>query len=302
MIICINPDEDPGQPGSTVDPFIQERDLNVIVCNALSRALQRCGQTVYWDEHMTFEQLIGQANALPADLVLAVGHNGGGGSYALTILCPGGEGQGQQSALAAAIAAEVGAYTGQPGKQLSEQLAVLCQTNMDAVFIEPGFMDDPTGHFQSLYHSDTNAYAEAVAEAITRGVASVKGFPFVPVAPPEQPEWEKNLVAEGHTFTLSKAVDVYSFASSSVVGQVAGGSGLSTSWVTTVGGVGYYLTQYGKEHGNGLLRHEVDAAAQVPVPPPTPTPTPPPAPDDDTQLEKRIDAIESWARDLGFKG
>jgi hypothetical protein len=70
MRFCLSCDEDPGDPGTQAGG-INERDQNVLVCNFLQSALRRCGQTVSFNDLITYVARVAQANADGTDVLVA---------------------------------------------------------------------------------------------------------------------------------------------------------------------------------------------------------------------------------------
>jgi len=194
MRIAISPDENPGDPGTTADPTITERDLNVRVAGALQEALQRCGQDAWFDPSITFVDRVQRANSDRTDLLVAVAHNAGGGQGMRALFCPGGhqtdvptwsDGRpNRQDDLAAAVGAELeAAQLVDWWSPEDEAVFECCQFQFDTGYLELEFMDSP--HDQAIYRQP--GYPAAAAEAVTRAVAHVYGFTYVAPAVP-QPE------------------------------------------------------------------------------------------------------------------
>ncbi len=189
--ICISPDENPGDPGTTVDPWITERALNVQVASALEAALKRCGQDAWFDGGITYEERVARANSDGTHLLVACAHNAGGGSGTRFLVCPGGhESQtptwrdgspNRQDQLAAAVGAELVAAGVSPGwKEEDEAVYECCQFWADSLYCELLFMDNVSD--QAIYHQPD--YPSRAAEAIAKGIAKVFGFAYVPPPAP----------------------------------------------------------------------------------------------------------------------
>jgi len=190
MRISISPDENPGDPGTTVDPQITERALNVQVATALEAALKRCGQDAWFDGGITYEQRVARANSDGTHLLVACAHNAGGGEGTVFLFCPGGHADqtpnwrdgspNRQDQLAAAIGDELVA-AGISGKwtTLDEDVYECCQFAYDTAYVEILFMD--SARDREVYHQP--GYPVAAAEAIARGIAKVYGFAYVAPAP-----------------------------------------------------------------------------------------------------------------------
>jgi N-acetylmuramoyl-L-alanine amidase len=185
MIVSLNADEDPGQPGTTIDPFIQERDLNCAVLDQVGAGLVRSGVVTRWDRNETLAAFIARVNSDGTDLAFAVGHNAGNGDYACSILCPGGDGNGNQLKCAQTVVRYLSATLGVGQAILHKQLGVCCDTTCDGVFAEPLFMDNPT--HQSLYHPDVHAYAVKCGEAIAHAICESYNIAYVALQPPTPP-------------------------------------------------------------------------------------------------------------------
>jgi len=198
MRIAISPDENPGDPGTTADPAITERDLNVKVATALEAALQRCGQDAWFDHSITFEERVNKANADGTRALVACAHNAGGGEGTVFVFCDGGhEAQtprwsdgsaNQQDRLAQRIGVHlVGDGVSPRWTTFDENVFESCDFQFDTAYIEYLFMDN-AGDQARLASPD---YPQRAAEATVKGLADVFGFAYVapgsspaPVDPP----------------------------------------------------------------------------------------------------------------------
>lgn len=186
MRIAISPDENPGDPGTTADPTITERDLNVKVATALEAALKRCGQDAWFDPGITYVDRVQRANSDRTDLLIACAHNAGGGQGMRALVCPGGRQsetptwsdgrRNRQDDLAGAVAGELKtAGLIEQWSEVDENVFECCQFQFDSGYFELEFMD--SAHDQAIYRQP--GYPAAAAEAIARGAAHVYGFTYV---------------------------------------------------------------------------------------------------------------------------
>lgn len=289
MRIAISPDEDPGQSGTTADPSVTERELNVRVAEALQAELGRCKQDAWFNPNIGVVQRVAEANGDGTELLIACAHNAGGGEGTVFVFCPGGEQSGKQAAYADAVQAELvnAGITAGGEHRYDENVYECCGFGRDTLYCELLFMD--SGHDRAIYHAPD--YPAKAAAAIARGVSKVAGFEYVPAAPPSPPapppapEWLANLEPDPQTFELARPVALYDLATGAQFDMVPEGP-LSTGYRTTVAGTEYLVTEYSKAHElpHGLKAADVQAAEppapapQPPPPPPTPEPPPPPAP------------------------
>lgn len=194
MRIAISPDENPDQPGSVAADGTTERSVNLKVASALQAALQRCGQDVWFDPSITFDQRVQRANSDGTQLLVACAHNESTPGLRGTqfVFCPGGQTFGKQSAAATAVYAELAKIPGWPARisDAVENVEECCGFNNDTVYTEYLFMspdDEP------IWSRPT--YPQDAAEATARGLAAVYGFTYVspggtphPPPPPPGPE------------------------------------------------------------------------------------------------------------------
>lgn len=178
MRIAISPDENPGDPGSASADGISERSVNLGVAAALRDALARCGQDVWFDPDLTFEERVARANGDGTALLVACAHNSStpGASGTQFVFCPGGQEFGRQAAAAAAVYAQLAQLPGWPARRgdAVEEVYEACAFAGDTVYIEYLFMspDDRVLWGQP-------GYAVRVAEATARGLAATYGFTYV---------------------------------------------------------------------------------------------------------------------------
>lgn len=178
MRIAISPDENPGDPGSVAADGTTERSLNLRVAGALLGALRRCGQDAWFDPSLTYVERVAQANTDGTQLLCACAHNEStpGVSGTQFVFCPGGLTFGRQAAAADAIYAELAQLPGWPTRRRDavENVWECCGFDGDAIYIEILCMSQPDEALWSQL-----GYEVAVAEAVTRAVASTYGFPYV---------------------------------------------------------------------------------------------------------------------------
>lgn len=194
MRIAISPDENPGDPGTTADPTITERDLNLKVAGALQAALQRCGQDAWFDPSIGYVERVARANGDGTHLLVACAHNAGGGSGTVFVFCPGGHASqtptwsdgspNRQDQLAQAIGDQLVADGVSPRWSVyDESVYECCSFALDTAYVEFLFMDNPGD--QQRYHDP--AYPGRAAEATAKAIASVFGFAYVSPDPPAPP-------------------------------------------------------------------------------------------------------------------
>jgi N-acetylmuramoyl-L-alanine amidase len=181
MKFAISPDEPPGDPGTTAGGII-ERDLNILVGNELVKALQRCGQSVWFDPSLQPLQRVTEANANGTDVLFICAHNysvGGMGEGTVFIFCPGGRAIGKQMLAAQNVGAELIA-AGLSGRWVAvdEQLYETCNFNKDSVWCEFLYQSNA----QDLATIKSPGYPTRAAEAACKGLAKTYGFAYVPPA------------------------------------------------------------------------------------------------------------------------
>jgi hypothetical protein len=121
-----------------------------------------------------------------------------------------------------------------------------------------------------------------LARIIARAIQINTPAPAPPPSPPvdTRPEWLRNLVTAAQTAQLYVPVPLWDMTTGAAKGTVQVGT-LVTAFTTHVGGTAYRVTQYSKDHNEGLGIPEsaITVASQPPTSPaPAPIPTPQPAP------------------------
>jgi hypothetical protein len=168
----------------------QERTINLRVCEPLLAALKRCGQDAWFDPSITFVDRVARANSDGTALLVACAHDVStpGQTGGCAVFCPGGQTFGRQEQAAGAIFAALLAdgLTSQRRADVVESIYECCAFNGDTAYIELNCMspdDEPRWSAPD--------YGARAAEAITRALAGVYGFAYVPAqpapAPPPQP-------------------------------------------------------------------------------------------------------------------
>jgi N-acetylmuramoyl-L-alanine amidase len=179
MRIAISPDENPGDPGSVAADGTTERSVNLKVATALSDVLRRCGQDAWFDPNITFNDRVAKANSDGTNLLVACAHNEStpGRSGTEFVFCEGGLQFGKQAQAADAVYQELAKLPDWPPRRpnVVEAVAECCNFNSDTVYIEFLFMSP-----EDRVISSRPNYAQDVAEAVARGLASTYGFPFRP--------------------------------------------------------------------------------------------------------------------------
>jgi hypothetical protein len=179
-------DENPGDPGA-VHSGIVERDLNIAVAMQLGAALTRCGQGVWADFSITFEQRVTQANANGSDVLVACAHNASsnpGAEGAQLIICPGGDNLFNQYAVAQVVGAGLVAdgIAGTYGI-IHESVYECCGFDRCSVYVELLFETNP----RDVAEIHSPGYATAAAESLCRALGIAFGFAYIPaviVKPP----------------------------------------------------------------------------------------------------------------------
>lgn len=297
MKFTISCDEDPGQPGAVAADGTVERDVNMAVGNMLIAALQRCGQSVAADFSIGVVERVARANSDGSDVLVACAHNGSSDASVRgtqMVYCPGGNVEGQKVAgdtVAQAIIA-AGISPRQLGDAV-EQVYECCSFNKDTVYTEFLFMSNA----EDLAMIHSAGYARRAAEAACQGLASHYGFAYV--APPAPPaSWKTGFTAAPQHFNLAKPVPISNVVTGVVAGTINPGP-LDVAGTLPGPDGGWYVTQWALDHDvpNGINQLNVAAAIATPIPPPQP-------PDDDSDLLRRLSALELWARtiDVRFKG
>jgi len=177
MRIAISPDEDPGDSGSVAADGTTERSVNLKVANALTAALRRCGQDVWFDPSISYVERVDIANGDGTALLVACAHNSStpgarGTQFVKSIL-----GFGKQDQAADAVYAELSQIPGWPSRRADaiEDVYECWAFNGDTVYIESLFMSPEDKQLWSRPD-----YPTLAAEATARGLASTYGFPYVP--------------------------------------------------------------------------------------------------------------------------
>jgi hypothetical protein len=189
MKIALSPDEDPGQPGAVAADGTVERDVNIVVGNALKAALERCGQSVTFDTSIGVVDRVARANNDGTELIVANAHNGSrdpsvrGCQF---VFAPGGETSGNQGPAADQVGKQL-VESGVATQRLGNAIVNVYECwafNRDTLYVEYLFMSNP----DDLAKIHSAGYAEAAADAVARGLAVAYGFAWVPrEAPPPPP-------------------------------------------------------------------------------------------------------------------
>jgi N-acetylmuramoyl-L-alanine amidase len=182
----ISCDENPGDPGA-VHSGIVERDLNIAVGNELALALQRCGQAVWADWTITYEERVARANANATNVLVACAHNASSNPAAegaQLIICPGGDDLFNQYSVAQVVG-QVLAADGICAKWgiIHEEVYECCAFDRCSVYVEFLFETNP----RDVARIRQPGYAHDAAESLCRGLARCFGFAYVPIPAPAPP-------------------------------------------------------------------------------------------------------------------
>lgn len=221
MKFAISPDENPGDTGTTAGGII-ERSLNILVGNELVKALQRCGQQVWFDTTITAGQRVAEANANGTDVLFACAHNysvGGMGEGSIFIFC---------NAAAHTIGKQLLAATNVGNELVAAGIARRWGTVDEAVY-ECCAFDKDTIFCEFLYQSNARdlaminspGYPTRAAEAACRGLAKTYGFTYVPLTPPAPAQEDDELLytAPFHKLATPATVKVIPGQSASLYGD-----------------------------------------------------------------------------------
>lgn len=182
MRVTISPDENPGDSGSVAPDGTTERSVNVLVAAQLLAALARSGVDAWFDPTITYVERVARANRDGTDVLVACAHNEDTPLERGTqfVFCAGGQQFGRQAVAATAVYDQLVRLEWWPARRPDAVEAVYecCMFQRDTVYIEYLYMNDADG---VLWRAP--GYAQLVAEATARGLASVYGFAYV--APPE---------------------------------------------------------------------------------------------------------------------
>ena len=112
------------------------------------------------------------------------------------------------------------------------------------------------------------------------------------------PEWRRNLKPFSETYTLYQPVRLVNMETGRQIASVGQGN-LVVEFRTTVGGVAYLMTTFGRFFANGMVESEVLAAAVPPKPtpvptPPKPTPVPEPPPGALNWFQRLLDWLKGF--------
>ncbi len=261
MRIAISPDENPGDPGA-VDNGIVERTVNIAVATALAAALKRCGQDVWFDPSITFEQRVAKANSDGTQLLVACAHNAAGSPAAegaLFLFCNfNGDGGaaakafGRQQLLATKCGESLvaGGLVEHWGEYV-EEVYECCVFDGDTLYCEFGYETNPTDAAR-IKQPD---YPVRAAELLCAGIAAAEGFPFAPLVHPSagDPEWKTNLqpLPAPLTGVLAADVEVVNTITNEPVEKLSQGTSLTVTHQTRVRNVEYYVTQFSVDHATG---------------------------------------------------
>lgn len=273
MKIGLSPDENPGDPGA-VDNGIVERDINIAVATHLQSALARCGQEVWFDPSLTYEQRVAKANSDGTQLLIACAHNASGSpdaEGAVLVICPGGDEVQRQGELAKAIGDQLvaGGLVGR-WNIYHENVYEGCEFNGPTGYVEFAYETNPTDA-ATIKQPD---YAPRAAELLCQGIASWAGFAYAPPVHPSAPipEWKLNLeqLPAPMTGTLADGARLFDLVQNMPL-DVALSPRATVVAKTTVRGSEYYLTQFSVDHVTG---YGIPVAAFTELPSPvTTTPT-----------------------------
>jgi N-acetylmuramoyl-L-alanine amidase len=186
MKFALSCDENPGDPGA-VHNGIVERNLNIAVALALGSALTRCGQAIWADFSLTFEQRVAAANANGSDVLVACAHNASSNPAAegaQLIICPGGDGDFRQLELAQLAGQQLKA-DGIAGawSVIHEDVYECCAFDRATVYVEFLFETNP----RDVAEIHSAGYATAAAESLCKALARGLGFAYVPAVIPQPP-------------------------------------------------------------------------------------------------------------------
>lgn len=260
MRIAISPDENPGDPGA-VHSGIVERDVNIKVAAALEAALKRCGQDVWFNPNITFEQRVAEANHDGTQLLVACAHNAAGSPAAegaLFLFCAGNDGGASSKAfghqqLLAQKCGEALVAGGLAGhwSEYVEDVYECCVFDNDTLYCEFGYETNPTDAAR-IKQPD---YPVRAAELLCQGIAAAMGFAYAPPVHPSapDPEWKQNLqqLPAPISGVLAADVDVIDTVSNQPVAKLTQGSALTVTYATRVRQVEYYMTQWSVDHATG---------------------------------------------------
>lgn len=206
MRFAISPDEEPGDTGTTAGGII-ERTLNILVGNELVKALERCGQDVWFDPSLTARQRTTKANSDGTQVLFACAHNysvGGMGEGSVFIFCnAAAHSVGKQAAAAANVGnALIAAGLSKHWITVDEALIDCCNFNGDTVFCEFLYQSNA----QDLATIKTPGYPTRAAEAACKGLAQTYGFAYVP---PTITQEDDDMLFVGPFIPLAATVKAY---------------------------------------------------------------------------------------------
>jgi N-acetylmuramoyl-L-alanine amidase-like protein len=184
MKIAISCDENPGDPGA-VHNNIVERSLNIQVATVLVTALQRCKQTVWFDDTITYIDRVRLANQGNYDVLVACAHNASSNPAAegaQLLICTGGD-QIENQLNVANIVGEQLVKDGiaQHYGIVHEDVYECCQFNKCSVYIE--FLFETNA--RDVARIKQLGYSQDAAESACKGLAQAFGFVYIP---PSQPQ------------------------------------------------------------------------------------------------------------------